>query len=97
MPEFEIGSNKYVGSKLIEVILIDSPNYAANRKNPSLFGFKGMDPALVPDVVLRAHAIGGQDSLRLPNFRCGHRRRSQAWCGSDDDDRGVGVRHRARS
>lgn len=46
--------------KLIKVILIDSSNYAANRKLRELFGFNGIDPALVPEIVRRAHAIGSR-------------------------------------
>lgn len=43
--------------KLIKVILIDSPNYTNNRKSSKLFGFNGIDPALVPEIVRRARAI----------------------------------------
>lgn len=46
--------------KLIKVILIDSANHAANRKRPELFGFNGLDPALVPEIVARANAIGAR-------------------------------------
>ena len=42
---------------IIKIILIDSANYAANRKLPELFGFNGLDPSLVPEIVRRAHAI----------------------------------------
>lgn len=45
---------------IVKVILIDSPNYAANRKVHELFGFNGLDPALVPEIVRRAHAIGAR-------------------------------------
>ena len=42
---------------IVKIILIDSANYAANRKLPELFGFNGLDPALVPEIVRRSHAI----------------------------------------
>ena len=45
---------------LVKVILIDSRNYAANRKVPDLFGYNGMDPALVPEIVRRSHAINAR-------------------------------------
>lgn len=46
--------------KMIKVILIDSANYTANRRNPELFGRNGIDPALVPEFARRAHAIGAR-------------------------------------
>lgn len=46
--------------KMIKVIIIDSANYAANRNNAELFGRNGIDPALVPDIVRRAHSIGAR-------------------------------------
>jgi hypothetical protein len=46
--------------KLIKIILIDSANHAANRKRPELFGYNGLDPALVPEIVARAKAIGAR-------------------------------------
>jgi hypothetical protein len=46
--------------QMIKVILIDSANYAANRGNPELFGRNGIDPALVPEIARRAHAIGAR-------------------------------------
>lgn len=42
---------------IVKIILIDSANYEANRKLPELFGFNGLDPVLVPEIVRRAHAI----------------------------------------
>lgn len=45
---------------LVKVMLIDSANYAANRRNPALFGRNGMDPALVPEIAKRTHAIGAR-------------------------------------
>ncbi len=42
---------------IVKIILIDSANYAANRKLPELFGFNGLDPALVPEIVRRSHAL----------------------------------------
>lgn len=46
--------------KLLKVILVDSANHAANRKRAELFGFNGLDPLLVPDIVVRAKAIGAR-------------------------------------
>lgn len=46
--------------KLVKLILIDSPNYTANHKLPELFGFNGIDPTLVSEIVKRAHAIGSR-------------------------------------
>lgn len=46
--------------KLIKVILIDSPNYAINRKLSALFGFNGINPALVPEIVRRARIAGSR-------------------------------------
>ncbi len=45
---------------LIKIILIDSPNHAANRQKTELFGFNGIDPALAPEIVRRAHALGAR-------------------------------------
>lgn len=45
---------------LVKVILIDSANHAANRNNPALFGKNGLDPALVPEIARRTHAIGAR-------------------------------------
>lgn len=46
--------------RLIKVILIDSANHAANRKRPEVFGYNGLDPALIPGIVARAKAIGAR-------------------------------------
>jgi len=46
--------------RLVKVILIDSANHAANRQRPELFGYNGLDPALVPEIVSRAQAIGAR-------------------------------------
>lgn len=46
--------------KMIKVILIDSAHHAANRQKPELFGRNGIDPALVPEIARRAHAIGAR-------------------------------------
>jgi hypothetical protein len=46
--------------KLIKIMLIDSANYEANRKNSALFGKNGLDPALVPEIVRRARGIGAR-------------------------------------
>lgn len=46
--------------KLVKVIVVDAANAAENRKDPKRFGTHGLDPALVPAVVQRAHAIGAR-------------------------------------
>ena len=46
--------------KMIKVILIDSANYAANRRKPELFGRNGIDPALVPEIVRRTRGVGAR-------------------------------------
>ncbi|PAX07576.1 amidohydrolase family protein [Sphingomonas lenta] len=51
--------------KLIKVILIDAANYAANRANPALFGHNGLDPALVPEIVRRAHGVGAKVAAHI--------------------------------
>ncbi len=45
---------------LIKIILIDSPNHAANRQKSELFGFNGIGPAPAPEIVRRAHALGAR-------------------------------------
>jgi hypothetical protein len=45
---------------IVKVILIDSANYAANRQNPALFGYNGLDPALLPEIVRRARVVGAR-------------------------------------
>lgn len=45
---------------LVKVMLIDSANYAANHGSPALFGKNGIDPALVPEIARRTHAIGAR-------------------------------------
>lgn len=43
---------------LIKLILINSERRAEDRTNPELFGYLGLDPALVAPIVARAHAAG---------------------------------------
>lgn len=46
--------------KLIKVIVVDDAHAAAQRKDPSSYGQRGMSAALLPEVVKRAHAIGAR-------------------------------------
>lgn len=46
--------------KLIKVIVVDEAHAAAQRKDPSSYGFRGLSTALLPEVVERAHAIGAR-------------------------------------
>lgn len=46
--------------KLIKVIVVDDAHAAAQRKDPSSYGQRGMSAALLPEVVERAHAIGAR-------------------------------------
>lgn len=46
--------------KLIKVILVESEHYAAHRNDPRYFGTNGLDPALLPEIVRRAHALGAR-------------------------------------
>jgi imidazolonepropionase-like amidohydrolase len=43
---------------LIKIILISSEDFARRRDDPAFFGAKGLDPALVPRIVERAHGAG---------------------------------------
>ena len=43
---------------ILKLILVNSEDYAANRKRPELLGKNGLDPALVPEFVRRAHSAG---------------------------------------
>ncbi len=45
---------------LVKVILIDGENHAANSGNPDLFGYNGIDPALLPEIVRLSHAAGAR-------------------------------------
>jgi hypothetical protein len=42
----------------IKVVLVHSEEYARRRNDSAYFNWRGMDPALVPAVVQRAHAAG---------------------------------------
>ena len=43
---------------VVKIILVFSEEYARRRDDPEFFGKKGLDPALVPRIVERAHANG---------------------------------------
>ena len=43
---------------VVKIILIFSEEFARRRDDPAFFGQKGLDPALVPRIVERAHARG---------------------------------------
>jgi len=43
---------------ILKIILVNSEDYAANRLKPDLLGKNGLDPALVPHIVRRAHEAG---------------------------------------
>lgn len=43
---------------LIKLILVNSENFQKNRRDPTLFGFNGLDPALIAPIVERAHRDG---------------------------------------
>ena len=45
-------------TSVVKLILVNSEDHGANRTRPELFGFNGLDPALVPEIVARAHAAG---------------------------------------
>lgn len=45
-------------TRLIKLILVNCEDYQVNRQRPEMYGFNGLDPALVPDIVERAHAAG---------------------------------------
>jgi imidazolonepropionase-like amidohydrolase len=42
----------------IKIVLVHSEEYARRRADTAFFNWRGMDPALVPEVVRRAHAAG---------------------------------------
>lgn len=43
---------------LVKIILINSEAFSDRRDDPAFFGMKGLDPALVPSIVRRAHEAG---------------------------------------
>lgn len=45
------------GARLVKVILIESDRYAENRRDATRYGFNGVDPALLPEIVRRSHAM----------------------------------------
>lgn len=48
------------GTKLVKVILVESELYQQHHNNPAFFGVNGIDPALLPEIVARAHAMGAR-------------------------------------
>ncbi len=50
---------------LVKVILIDAENHAANSSDPDLFGYNGIDPALLPEIVSRSHAMGARVAVHV--------------------------------
>ena len=49
----------------IKVILVHSEEYARRRTDSAFFNWRGIDPALVPEVVRRAHAAGRRVSAHV--------------------------------
>lgn len=49
----------------VKVFLLESEDYAAKRKDPKQVGNRGLDPALVPLIVQRAHTAGLQVSAHV--------------------------------
>lgn len=49
----------------IKVILVHSEEYARRRTDSTFFNWRGIDPALVPEVVRRAHAAGWRVSAHV--------------------------------
>ena len=42
----------------IKVVLVHSEEFARRRTDTAFFNWRGLDPALVPEIVRRAHAVG---------------------------------------
>lgn len=51
------------GTKLVKVILVESELYKEHHNDPKFFGVNGIDPALVPEIVRRAHAMGARVAI----------------------------------
>lgn len=49
----------------VKVFLLESEQYQRRRADPKFFGNRGLDPALVPLIVARAHAAGLQVSAHV--------------------------------
>lgn len=45
---------------MVKLVLVDSARHAQRQADPATFGQNGLDPALVPDLVRRAHAAGAR-------------------------------------
>lgn len=43
---------------IIKIVLISSEDFARRRDDQAFFGYKGLDPALVPAIIERAHGAG---------------------------------------
>jgi imidazolonepropionase-like amidohydrolase len=46
------------GTDFVKVVLVHSEEYARRRADSAFFNWRGLDPALVPEIVRRAHAAG---------------------------------------
>lgn len=65
---FEVASREDVDRKwpvlmaarpdFVKTYLVYSEEYAARKNDPAKFAWKGLDPALLPEIVRRAHAAG---------------------------------------
>lgn len=49
----------------IKTVLFQSEKFASRRADPTLFGFNGLDPGLLPHIVERAHAAGSRVSTHI--------------------------------
>src|SRR5215203_1317366 len=60
LPDVERKWTRIVAGRpdFIKVILVHSEEYARRRTDSAYFNWRGIDPALVPEVVRRAHAAG---------------------------------------
>lgn len=59
--------------KLIKVIVVDDAHAAAQRKDPSSYGQRGLSAALLPEIVARAHAIGARVAAHVDSAEDIHR------------------------
>lgn len=66
--------------QLIKAVLIDSARHAQRRGKPEHFGVNGLDPALVPAIVARAHAAGARVAVHVDT---GHDARVAVESGAD--------------
>jgi hypothetical protein len=54
---------------IVKVILIDAANHAANRRDPALFGYNGLDPALLPELARRTRALDARLAAHVDTAR----------------------------